>query len=95
MAGGPISGVAGAVMWSYYKAAIIEGYTVVGRGPKGALRWSLSARVVHADAFKLSQRPLVFVAVHERGSWRWPIVEFTLVNNRLTAELGAVEERVH
>jgi hypothetical protein len=94
MAGGPISGVVGAVMWSYYKAAVIEGYTVVGRGPKGALSWSLTARVVHADAFKLRQRPLMFVAVHERGSWRWPIVSFTLEKGRLTADLGAVEECV-
>jgi hypothetical protein len=94
MAGGGISGVVGAVRWGYYTAAVIEGYTVMGRGPKGALRWSLTARMVQADAFKLSQRPLVFVALHAQGSWRWPIVTWTRVGDELRAELGPVEEHV-
>jgi hypothetical protein len=70
--GAAIRGVVGQIKWSYYTAAAINGY-IVRRSTDGA--WSLSATVVLADAFKLTQKPLLFVAPHERGVWRWPIVD--------------------
>ena len=65
-----IRGVVGQIRWAYYTAAAINGYTVT-RSKAGA--WSLSATVVLADAFKIAQRPLLFVAPHEKGEWVWPI----------------------
>lgn len=93
MAGAVITGVVGAIQWAYYHAATIEGYTVIGIGPKPIRRWRLSARVVMRDPFKLSRRPLMFVAPHAGGVWRWPIVQVDQVGDRLTAELGPVEGR--
>jgi hypothetical protein len=45
---------------------------------------------VLADAFKMAQRPLVFVAKHRKGEWRWPIQLMTLHpdGHRWTATLG-------
>ena len=79
-----IAGVVGAVQWAYYQAATIQGYTVTRTGAA----WSLRATVVAADAFKLSQRPLVFVATHQRGQWRWPIETLDVRGGQLTARLG-------
>ena len=76
--GGTIRGVVGAITWAYYTAARIEGYTVT-RSSTGA--WSLSATIVVADAFKLSQRPLQFVAPHQKGKWTWPITDLELGNS--------------
>jgi len=76
--GATIRGVVGAITWSYYTAARIEGYTVT-RARDGA--WTLSATVVVADAFKLAQRPLQFVAPHQKGKWTWPITDLELGNS--------------
>lgn len=82
------------IEWGYYRAAAINGYTVTGTGPKGARRWALRAHVLLADAFKMTQRPLVFVAPHAHGIWRWPLVTWTREGDTLRAELGPVEEHV-
>lgn len=81
-----IRGVVGQVKWSYYIAAAINGYTVT-RGPDGS--WSLQGVVVLSDAFKLSQRPLLFVAPHQHGEWQWPILECHILSGAITARLGA------
>jgi len=85
MAGGHISGVVGQIKWSYYVAAAINGYTVT-RTPENT--WSLRGTVVNHDAFKLAQKPLLFVAPHARGEWRWPITSWDLAEGSLTAMLG-------
>lgn len=84
-----IRGVIGQVKWSYYVAAGIHGYTVQ-RDQAGA--WSLRGSVVVSDAFKLSQRPLFFVAPHAKGEWRWPLQSSELVAGVLTARLGPLIE---
>jgi hypothetical protein len=68
-----VSGVVGAIKWGHYTAAAINGYTVTPTS-KARTEWSLRATVVLADAFKMTQSPLVFVAKHRRGEWRFPIV---------------------
>jgi hypothetical protein len=50
-------------------------------------------RVVLADPFKLSQRPLTFVAPLEKGEWRWPIVDLQIISGELTAQLGPPQEQ--
>lgn len=76
-------------MWSYYKAAAINGYTVT-RSDTGA--WSLRGIVVASDAFKLAQRPLMFVAPTEHGAMKWPIRTLELQpDGTLAATLGPPE----
>jgi hypothetical protein len=90
VAGGAIRGVVGQITWSYYTAAAINGYTVT-RTKAG--QWSLAATVVVANAYNLRQRPLMFVAPHAKGEWRWPIESLDMVTdrgpNQLQATLGA------
>lgn len=84
-----LTGVVGHVMWHYYVAGAINGYTVA-RAKDG--KWSLTATVVLSDAFKMAQRPLTFVAKHAKGEWRWPILSLQLANGaQLTAQLGPLE----
>lgn len=80
-----LKGVVGQVKWSYYVAAAINGYTISRTGDE----WKLTATVVSSDAFKLSRKPLLFVALHEKGDWRWPIVGYELNRGTLTAQLDA------
>lgn len=83
-----LSGVVGHIKWQYYTAAAINGY-VVSRSKDGR-QWSLVATVVLSDAYKMAQRPLTFVAKHQKGEWRFPIESFALHadTHRLTARLG-------
>lgn len=60
-----ITGVNGLIKWSYYTAARIEGYAVY-RDKDG--HWSMTATLVLSDAFKMRQRPLIFVAPYVRES---------------------------
>lgn len=85
MPGGTITGVKARIDWSYYPAAALLHYTVT----KGTAGWRVSATVVASDSFKLSQAPLVFVAPHAKGEWRWPITQWSIEGGRLTAALGA------
>jgi len=64
-------GVIGQITWSYHVAAAVHGYvaTINKRTHGGRLR----ATVVTSDAFKLTQRPLYFVAPHRAGAFRWRI----------------------
>ena len=66
-----ISGVVASIRWAYYTAAAVNGYTVT-RDPV-TRAWSVTGTIVLADAFKLTQRPLKFVAPHAKGEWVWPI----------------------
>lgn len=89
-----ITGVVGSIKWGtppgWYTAAGIHGYTVTCTK---AGQWSLSAQLVLANAFNLSQRPLVFVAKLKDGEWRWPIASMTLDKDtqHISAQLGAPE----
>ena len=68
-----VTGVVASIRWAYYTAAAVNGYTVT-RDPV-TREWSATGTIVLADAFKLSQRPLVFVAPFKGGEWTWPIVD--------------------
>lgn len=78
----------GQIKWHYYVAAAINGYTVT-RSAEG--QWHVRGTVVLSDAFKLSQRPLTFVAPHEKGEWCWPIVSFEIADGALSATLSPPE----
>lgn len=68
-----ISGVVASIKWASYTAAAVNSYTVT-RDPV-TRAWSATGILVIADAFKLSQRPLTFVAPFKGGEWHWPIVD--------------------
>jgi hypothetical protein len=88
-------GAVGHLRWAYYAAAVLEGYTV----DKTDQVWTLEAHVMQRDAFKLTQRPLVFVAPYRTraadgspraAEWRWPVLSFTISpTGHLVARLGA------
>jgi hypothetical protein len=92
MTGATIRGVVGQIKWKYHNAAAINSYAVT-RSKDG--QWSLRATVVMSDAYRLTQRPLVFVAPHRQhdrpGEWRWPILDFSIAAGALTARLGPPE----
>lgn len=80
-----VTGVNGQIKWHYHEAAAVQGYTV-SRTPEKC--WTLRATVVEPDEFKLAQSPLVFVAPHKDGEWRWPIVRLEVSGNTVSASLG-------
>jgi hypothetical protein len=88
-----IEGVVGEVRWSDYRAAAINGYRVTWS--KSEQCWSLAATVVLADAFKIGQRPLRFVAQVRGAEWEWDMTTIELAGLRgpLTASLGAPRSR--
>jgi hypothetical protein len=82
-----LRGVVGRIDWGYFAAAAINGYTVTLDQESG--RFQLRATVVTHDAFKLTQRPLVFVAPTKRAEWRFAIqrFEFNRAAGVLTADM--------
>src|SRR5690606_41800426 len=85
-----LRGVVGQICWSYYAAARLEGYRV--RRDKKTGAWSLAGRVAHADAFTLSQKPLVFVAPRMGNGppreRRWPNQELDIQDGEVAAAVG-------
>jgi hypothetical protein len=65
-----IRGVVGRIDWGYFPAGAINGYALQ-RGPDET--WALRGTLIACDAFKIRQRPLIFVAPHAHGEWRWPV----------------------
>ena len=85
-----VRGVLAAIKWQYYVAAKVHGYTIARLGGKTEA-WTVVATVVERDGFKLSQQPLVFAAIHDKGAWYWPIESFTLSEaGRFEGRLGAL-----
>jgi hypothetical protein len=83
-----IEGIVAEIRWTYYTAAAINGYRLTWE--RAARRWSLAATVVLADAFKIAQRPLVFVALVRGAEWQFDILSFELpgLHGPMTARLG-------
>lgn len=85
-----VRGVVGRIDWGYFAAAAINGYTLKQMDDG---TWQLKATAVNLDAFKIRQRPLVFIAPHKDGEWRWPVKTVDLSEGHgprlLQATLGA------
>lgn len=81
-----IRGVVGRIEWGYFAAGAINGYAV-RQLADGA--WSLVGTLVSFDAFKIRQRPLIFVAPHKDGEWRWPMTTIDLGEGSGPRELRA------
>ena len=83
-----IAGVTGSLKWVYHTAATLASWKVV----RSEGSWMLTATVVSADAFRVSQRPLAFVAPVSTGAWRWPVEELQITGATLSARLGRKEK---
>lgn len=82
-----INAEAGAIHWGYYSAGSLR--SCVLTRTEGV--WTLAGTVVESDAYRLSQRPLVFVVTHQHGSWTWPIVSLQIEGGSCSASLGPPE----
>lgn len=82
-----IRGVEAVLRHGYHVAGTLGPWTVT-RGDSG---WTLSASVIKADAFRVSQRPLAFMATHATGTWRWSVTTLQITGASLTAVLGPME----
>ncbi len=80
-----IRGVNGFIKWHYFTACEVRSYTAT-RDAQG--RWTLACYIVNADAYKMKQTPLRFVAPFETGEWRWMIETIDVRDSACTATLG-------
>lgn len=79
-----IRGVTGSLRWGYHVAGTLSAWRI----ERVETRWTLTATIDASDAFRLTQRPLVFEAPHAQGVWRWPIRTLQIEGVSLTATLG-------
>jgi hypothetical protein len=87
-----VRGVEGTIRAGYYPAGTVRAWTVTKHTDEGAdPAWRLTATIVALDAFRVTQRPLAFVAPHANGRWRWPIDTLQIMGDALTARLGPPE----
>jgi hypothetical protein len=80
-----LTGQEGAIVWGYHTAAVCGAWTVA-RSPQGA--WTLQAAITRADAYRLRQGPLTFLAPRRGGSFTWPVLAVTVGAGTLSAALG-------
>lgn len=79
-----MTGQGGVIRWAYTAAAELTSWEMT----RTADGWALAAVVASADEYRVSQRPLIFVAAN---GWRWPILTLQLTGASLTATLGPKE----
>lgn len=82
-----IRGKDASLKWEYYPAADLRNWTITS--DEGGR--TLTATVLQSDAYRLSQRPLVFAARHPKGTWKWSVLELQISGASLTAKLGPRE----
>lgn len=83
-----LTGVEASLRLGYASAATLGAWSVVKQDDGS---WSVTATVISADTFRVTQRPLVFEARHAKGAWRWPVLELQIATTSLRATLGACE----
>jgi hypothetical protein len=82
-----VTGVVGEVRWGYFPAGHVLNWTVtINEGVS-----SLTGTLTQYDALRLSQQPLVFVAPHVKGAYRWPITSLQMTGAWCMATLGPME----
>jgi len=79
-----IRGLTGELRWAYYCAAKVTRYVVQREDG----HWSMTATIADADAFKMTQRPLMFFAPHAKGVWHWQVLRHRIDGDQFHASLG-------
>ena len=83
-----MTGPDGAIRWGYHTAATVGAWTFTADATGG----NLTAQVVTADDFKLSQQELTFRCNRQKGpAWVWPVQSLSVAGGTLTARLGPQE----
>jgi hypothetical protein len=82
-----VAGQDASVRWGYQVAAVLRAWTL--SNDHGHI--TLTATVMHADTFRLTQQPLVLCATHPNGVWRFPIVDLQCSGASFSATLGPRE----
>lgn len=86
-----ITGVVGRINWAYFLAGDVRDWTL---SMDGGVR-SLTGTLQNPDTLRLSQQPLVFVAPHAKGAYRWPITSLQIAGASCTAMLGPMERSTY
>ena len=81
-------GEAAELRWGYHPAAVVKDWTMT---PQDASSVSVTAHVVSSDAYRVSQRPIVFTVPRPTSVWRYPVLSLQIVGQTLTAVLGPPE----
>lgn len=83
----PMKGVAASIGWGYHHAATLGPWNLSDAGGG-----QLTAEIVSADAFRVSQQPLTFLVPRPNGQpRRWPITSLQIADSTLTAVVGPQE----
>jgi hypothetical protein len=80
-----LRGVNGSIRWGYHLAATCAKWCVV-RKDDGS--FTLSASTSQANAYHLTQRPLVFTVSVVGGMLTWPIRSLDVTGSTVTGTLG-------
>ncbi len=75
-----MKGSAAELRWAYHRAAELSSWALSSDG-------TLTAQIKTHDAFKVSQRPLMFVVQVKSGSWKWDVTTLQISGTTLTASV--------
>ncbi len=80
-------GEAAELRWGYHPAATLKDWILT----PSATSLTVTARIVSSDAYRVSQRPIVFAVPRQAVTWRWPVLSLQIVGETMTASLGPQE----
>lgn len=92
-----LRGAAGAILWGYRTAAVLQAWTIYHHRPDGDhdARWTLTATFARVNRFELRQRPLLFSAPRPglpMSCWPLHTASIQIGETRLVATLGPPEQ---
>jgi hypothetical protein len=83
-----LAGQAAEIRWAYHRAASLGPWRLSAGGSDG----TLTATVIEADTFKLSQPALTLRIPRQNGSvWSYPIQSLHIADGTLTARVSTQE----
>lgn len=83
---GTIHGAIGQVKYTYRTAAVVNDFTIARSELEGL---TMRGTLAESDTYLLTQTPLTFVVPIKGGAWRWPVVDWRIIDRQILARLGA------
>lgn len=77
-------GNAAELRWGYHVAATLKDWTLT---PQDASRCTVTAQVVSSDAYRVTQRPIVFTVPRQASVWRWTVESLQIAGKSMSASL--------